>query len=358
MSNTPSPVRSLTSDSSMQSPISISSDEQLHSLSARSFKVEYNRVIDNLIVCDNSPDSMARHDSSNGDGIIRLINNPERLKGHAFESTRLFAQRSALLGVPFVGPISSVNSDTSPAKSPPAPSQWLQKPLQPQFPSQQPGLVLNSSGSCAQSVRSANTDDCADASTIIAIQLRLQQPNIQRQQQLPKQQHRQQQQQSKRPIGQQQHQQQQPKRKQSRPLQQRQQQQQRREQQHLALHGGNIASAVNFASASQPVHNAAAKSIDPRARLAHLERMRQETQSRQGQSLPREAIVQLQQQQLEATFQNSFHNDQNDHDALLAAFNRQQKQIDCMIEGMAKMQLTITQLLCQNGGNSADLANA
>ncbi|KAL7725439.1 hypothetical protein ACLKA6_002034 [Drosophila palustris] len=171
MSDSPSPVRSSMSDSSLQSPISISSDEQLHSLSPRSFEVEYNRVIDSLIVCDNSPDSIARHDSSNGDGIIRLINGPERLQGHAFESTRLFAERSALLGVPFVGPISSVNSDTSPAKSPPAPSQWLQKPSQPQFPSQQPGLVLNSSGSCAQFVRSeyfdapANTNDCADAST-------------------------------------------------------------------------------------------------------------------------------------------------------------------------------------------------
>ncbi|KAL7725438.1 hypothetical protein ACLKA6_002033 [Drosophila palustris] len=245
-------------------------------------------------------------------------------------------------------------------------------------------------------------------------QLRLQQSKSQQQQKLPKQQSKRpngqqqqqpkrpngQQQQSKRPNGQQQHQQQQPKRKQSHPPQQRQQQQQRREQQHLALHGGNVASAVNFASASQPIRNTAAKTIDPRARFAHLERMRQETQLRQGQSLPREAIVQLQQQQLEATFQssfhkftvarqqqrqrqqssdemsvdgaasvvvardtqqierNDFHNDQNDHNALLAAFNRQQKQIDCMIEGMAQMQLTITQLLCQNGGNSADLANA
>ncbi|KAL7725433.1 hypothetical protein ACLKA6_002028 [Drosophila palustris] len=237
-------------------------------------------------------------------------------------------------------------------------------------------------------------------------QLRLQQSrNALRQQKLPKQQPKrpngqQQQQQSKRPNGQKQ--QEIPKRKQSRPPQQRQQQQQqRREQQHLALHGGNIVSAIKLASASQPVRSNAAKSIDPRARLAHLERMRQETQSRQGQSLPREAIVQLQQQQLEATFQNNFHkftvarqqqrqrrqqqssdemsddgavsvvvardtqqfernshNDHNDQSALLAAFNRQQKQIDCMIEGMAKMQLTITQLLCQNGGNSADLANA
>lgn len=183
----------------------------------------------------------------------------------------------------------------------------------------------------------------------------------------------QQQQQLKRPKGQQQ--QPQPKRKQRRP------QQQRPEQQHSAL-GGTVASAADLTSVSQKVHLNAAKTIDPWARLAHLEHMQQETQSKQGHSLPREAIVQIQQQKLEAIFQNSLHkfsaaprvqqhqqspdemsvdgtvfvarekqqieriphNDPNDHGALLAAFNRQQQQIDRTIEGMAKMQ-------------SADLAN-